>query len=83
MPVVERGPLDALYASVGALVVKSWRDVTPALLDGAYAAHARAVANATALLSARHWRRRIEADRAAHARAAAEKRTRCWGPQAK
>lgn len=80
VPIVEKGPLDKLYASVGALVVKGWNQVTPALLEKEYP-RLRAVArNASGLLSPKHWVAEIERDRRAAAAEAAVDRNRCWGP---
>ena len=79
VPIVETGPLDHLYARVGALVVKSWTDVTAALLDAKHGELYARLKNHSHLLSAAHWRSTIEADRAAALAGGDRDRKRCWG----
>ena len=79
VPIVEAGPLDHLYARVGALVVKSWTDVTAALLDAKHGELYARLKNHSHLLSAAHWRSTIEADRAAALAGGDRDRKRCWG----
>ena len=79
VPIVEAGPLDHLYARVGALVVKSWTDVTAALLDAKHGELYARLKNHSHLLSAAHWRSTIEADRAAALAGDGRDRKRCWG----
>ena len=83
MPIVEKGPLDALYRRVGALVIDGWKQLTPELLDREYEGLRAVSRNATDLLSPAHWRREIERDRRSFLPDLAADRTRCWGSGAK
>ena len=81
MPIVQSGPLDALYKRVGALVVRSWTQVTSHLLDSEYDRLVAIQRNASDLLTPGHWKRLIESDRRAAMDKSAKSsdRGRCWG----
>lgn len=81
VPIVQAGPLDALYKRVGALVVRSWSQVTAVLLDAAYPRLLAVQRNASDLLTPGHWKRLIEEDRrsAMDATSSKDERGRCWG----
>ena len=81
VPIVQSGPLDALYRRVGALVVRSWTQVTSHLLDSEYDRLVAIQRNASDLLTPGHWKRLIESDRRAAMDKSAKNsdRGRCWG----
>ena len=81
VPIVQAGPLDALYRRVGALVVRSWTQVTSHLLDSEYDRLVAIQRNASDLLTPGHWKRLIESDRRAAMDKSAKSsdRGRCWG----